>query len=242
MSAGDRLREMLSRARLSMAKAAKAIGYAGASSLQPYVAKDREWIDYGLAERLERVLVGKGEPPIAREEVFSLTGVNPVLTPASARVAERRQNPARPGLNATVEMAATGVAPFGMRDLPLLGEARGGGDEYFFGNGAEVLSLTYRPIELLTVKDAYAVYVHGTSMVPRFKPGELVYVDPVRPVAPGDDVVIQLQNGQGFVKELVRRTARAVICRQHNPPEELEYPSNEVNSVHLIVSMTRVRV
>lgn len=236
MSAGDRLREMLHRAGLSYEAAAKACGYKRASSLQTYVDPTRDFIKYDLVEKLARLLVGRGSPPITAEEVFSLAGVNPVITNTPRRMVSGRAE------KVPVEFGAANVAPYGPRDLPILGQARGGDDEYFFGNGADVLSLAYRPIELLNVANAYAVYVHGDSMAPRFEPGELLYVDPVRPARPGDDVIVQMADGQGFVKRLVRRTQRIVICRQFNPEEEIEYLASQVRSVHLIISATRVRV
>jgi len=200
VSAGDRLREMLNRAGISYEKAAHVCGYEGASSIQRYLDPTRDFIKYDLVQRLAPLLIGEGSPPITPEEVFSLAGVNPVVTNTPRRIGRGRAE------NVPVELGAADVAPYGPRDLPILGQSRGGDDEYFFGNGADVLSLTYRPIELLNVATAYAVYVHGDSMSPRFEPGELLYVDPVRPARPGDDVVIQMQDGHGYVKRLVRRT------------------------------------
>lgn len=238
MSAGDRLREMIKRAGLSHDKVAQAVGLARASSLQTYVAPDREFIKFDLVQKLSRALVGKGTPPITTEEVFSLAGVNPVLTNAPRRLPQGRTE------NVPVEFGAADVRPYsyGPPDLPLLGQVRGGNDQYYFGNGTDVLSYTYRPVELLNVKGAYAVYVHGDSMSPRFEQGEMLYVDPIRPARPGDDVIVQMQDGEGYVKRLVRRTQRVIVCRQFNPPEEVEYPAGEVRSIHLIITATKVRV
>ncbi len=82
------------------------------------------------------------------------------------------------------------------KDLPTLGEARGGTDGLFFDNGAPSKSLVYRPPDLIGVEGAYGVYVNGDSMRPRFKHGELIYVNPAKPVSSGDDVVIQLDDGR----------------------------------------------
>lgn len=99
-----------------------------------------------------------------------------------------------------------------------------------------------RPIELAGVDGAYAVYMVGDSMSPAIKNGYLCYVNPNKPPAPGDDVVVQLTDGQGFIKELVRRTAKAIICREYSPsPREISYARGKVKSVHLIVSSTRIR-
>jgi phage repressor protein C with HTH and peptisase S24 domain len=141
------------------------------------------------------------------------------------------------------------VTPAGQRshiatgepDLQILGNARGGSDGFFLDNGA-VHGYTPRPLDLVGIPEAYAVYMVGESMTPAIKHGWLCYVNPLKPPAPGDDVVVQLIDGQGFIKELVRRTAKAVICKEHNPEtREIVYPREQVASVHLIVSSTRIR-
>jgi len=127
----------------------------------------------------------------------------------------------------------------GTRDLPILGYVKAGELGFFLDNG-DVRGYAVRPSSLIGVKDAYAVYVHDTSMIPAFKPGRIVHVDPTRPVNPGDDVVIELDDGQAFIKELVRRTEKFVICRQWNPAQEVRYEANRVKSLHLIVSGDRI--
>ncbi len=127
----------------------------------------------------------------------------------------------------------------GTRDLPILGYVKAGELGFFLDNG-DVRGYAVRPSSLVGVKDAYAVYVHDTSMIPAFKPGRIVHVDPTRPVNPGDDVVFELDDGQAFIKELVRRTEKFVICRQWNPTQEVRYEANRVKSLHLIVSGDRI--
>ncbi len=134
-----------------------------------------------------------------------------------------------------------GAPPFsGARDLKILGHVKGGTEGWFIDNG-EVQGLTVRPDVLIGVKDAYAVYVRDLSMAPAFEPNFLVWVDPSRPVMPGNDVVVQLADGQAFIKRLVRRTQRAVICRQWNPARDIEFPTTKVKAVHLVVGQLRVQ-
>ena len=47
-----------------------------------------------------------------------------------------------------------------------------------------------RPLPLASNKDAYGVYVHGDSMEPRVKTGDLLYVEPHQPVRINDLVVV----------------------------------------------------
>jgi len=146
--------------------------------------------------------------------------------------------PAGPGTAVGAAMAGGTLA--GARDLPILGQARGGADGHFFDNGSAV-SFVERPWFLMRVPGAYAVYVNGDSMEPVYRHGHVLYVNPTIPPAPGDDVVIQLQDGQGFVKRLQRRTLRSVVVEQFNPPGAIDYPAETVAGIHLVVAALKVR-
>jgi phage repressor protein C with HTH and peptisase S24 domain len=126
----------------------------------------------------------------------------------------------------------------GPKDLPILGYVRAGVDGFFINNG-EVQGYTVRPENLVGVSGAYSVYVHEASMFPAFEPGHLVWVDPVKPAVPGDSVIIQLLDGQSFLKRLKRRTEKAVICEQWNPAGEVKYDTAKVKTVHLVVGQNR---
>lgn len=127
----------------------------------------------------------------------------------------------------------------GKKNLPILGHAKGG-EEGFFMDQGRIHGYTERPGILEGVTDAYAVRVHDESMHPVLKHGFLVWVDPHRPAAPGDEVVIQLKDGQAFIKTLVRRTAAKIKCKQYNPERDVDYPSDG-STLHLIVGSTRIR-
>jgi phage repressor protein C with HTH and peptisase S24 domain len=128
----------------------------------------------------------------------------------------------------------------GPRDLPVVGHARGGHEGYFFDNGI-VESYVERPWFLLGQSSAYAVYVNDGSMEPVLRHGQLVYVSPTVPPTPGDDVVVQLGDGQGLIKRLLRRTAKHLVLEQFNPAKRLEIPIGQVRSVHLVVAVLKVR-
>lgn len=133
------------------------------------------------------------------------------------------------------------IPPPGPRDLAIRGHAKGGSNgAYFFEQGV-VQAYVERPWFLMGVPAAYAIYIQNDSMEPVFRHGHLAYVNPSVPPSPGDDVVIHLKDGQGFVKRLVRRTARALIVEQFNPARQLEWPTDSVEAVHLIVASLRVR-
>lgn len=141
-----------------------------------------------------------------------------------------------------LELVSAGHATFaGPRDLPILGYVKAGGLGFFIGNG-DRQGVTVRPEALRDVTTAYAVRVHDDSMSPALEPGYLLFVDPTRPVKPGDNVVIQLQDGQAFIKRLVRRTEKAMICKQYNPAGEVKYEPNKVKSVHVVVQVSMIDI
>jgi phage repressor protein C with HTH and peptisase S24 domain len=127
-----------------------------------------------------------------------------------------------------------------VRDLPVLGHARAGMEGFFTDNGA-IQGYVERPWFLLGRPDSYACYVSDESMYPVYRHGELLYVDPIRPVGRDDDVIIELSDGQAFVKRFVRRTGDEILCKQFNPEKDIAYDARAVKAVHLVVAALRVR-
>lgn len=123
--------------------------------------------------------------------------------------------------------------------LPVFGQAIGGADGYFILNGNKVADL-FAPPSLVAVPEAYAVYVSGESMEPRYFAGEAVYVNPRLPIRRGDFVVVQIMEPdddmpRGYVKRFVRMNDISLTLEQYNPPKELIFPREMVHSVHRIV-------
>lgn len=96
------------------------------------------------------------------------------------------------------------------------------------------------PPYLAGVEGAYALFVHGTSMVPRYYPGELVFVHPHKPMAPDRFCVVQVGRDKnspegGFIKQFKSWNDGKLIVAQFNPERTIEFPANEVVDVHRIV-------
>jgi phage repressor protein C with HTH and peptisase S24 domain len=118
--------------------------------------------------------------------------------------------------------------------IPVLGIAVGGEDGMFELNGV-VHEVVDGPASLSGVDGAYAVYMRGDSMEPKYEHGQTLFVHPYRPVRPGNYVVVQLSDSRAMVKRYLRRTAHEIVIEQLNPRREIALPSDSVASVHLIV-------
>lgn len=116
-----------------------------------------------------------------------------------------------------------------------------GGDDSFFYFG-DVIDQVRRPPGLRNAKNVAALNVAGESMVPRFEPGELIYVQ-LREPAPGDDVVVELypenegDAPKSFLKKLVRKTGLRLECRQHNPAAPIEFDRGEVKHLWRVLTL-----
>jgi phage repressor protein C with HTH and peptisase S24 domain len=125
----------------------------------------------------------------------------------------------------------------------VMGTAAGGPDGEVEWNG-DVVDYMARPQALQGVANGYAVYIHGDSMSPRYRAGEIVYMHPGRPVGPGNFVLVQLGDPgdpsgpakRAIIKEYVRKKAKTLVLAQLNPPKQFEVPLDQVKSIHRIVA------
>lgn len=124
--------------------------------------------------------------------------------------------------------------------LKVLGMAEGGPDGWSLWNG-DVIETIRRPDNLIGVEGAYAVYVMGHSMEPRFNQGEHAHIHPHKPLEPGCYVLVQRKPVDGYptplaiVKRLVRRSGSKVVLEQLNPPKTFDVKSDEIVSIHRVV-------
>ena len=169
-------------------------------------------------------------PEEVREKLAELIGCSPDdlrETPAPSRSGPRPPFIRMPPLNPSDRIRVMGVA-------------EGGSDGRSLWNG-EIVDYVARPPALSGAPNGYATYVIGTSMEPRYHPGEMVFVHPGKPVNNDDYVLVQLKppaEGEpplALIKRLVKRTATKIVLGQFNPPKQLEFPVREILSVHKIV-------
>ncbi len=92
--------------------------------------------------------------------------------------------------------------------------------------------------ETTPIDEIFGVYVVGSTMEPRYSPGDVVHVDPNARIRDDDDVLVEFNDGTGVIKQFVSRTPEIVCLSQLNPERELTYPMAEVKAIHCIVGCT----
>lgn len=221
----ERMKKLRSRAGLSMMALAKKMGMKGASSFQHYENPNlykKDSLPPEIVKKLKDVLVGEGSPPITESDILDLG----YILPADIEVEKIP----------TIQYSPNYAAPL----MPIYGKAVGGTDGAFAFNGQQTGSVR-TPAKLEDVPDAYAVYVSGESMEPRYFAGELLFVDPHRPPTRNCFVVVQLKaetegdTPHGFVKQFISRDENFVHLSQYNPEKDIKIPTNQIYMVHRIV-------
>ncbi len=192
-----------------------------------------------LVERLVPVLTPHG---VAAAALYELAGVAIDQLPAtdSPQLASPQPAPERPAEVGPEVLLVP--PPAGLpRDIEVQGVALGGDEGDFSFNGT-VIDHVRRPPGLAGARGAFAIYVVGDSMSPRFDDGDLIFVHAGRPASPGDDVVVELHGEDGtagacYVKRLLRRSGSRVVLRQFNPPrDDIVIPARHVKAIYRILT------
>lgn len=128
--------------------------------------------------------------------------------------------------------------------IPVYGTAAGsrlGASHY----ESDVIDWVPAPPGLDRIRDAYMLFVDGSSMEPRYRHRDPIFVAPHQPPWPGDDVVILIRKPktgeyQTWVKELVNINPDEIVARQHNPSGELRFRRSEVVEMHRILPLGEI--
>ena len=86
--------------------------------------------------------------------------------------------------------------------------------------------------------EAYHLRVINDSMAPAFFPGDIVTVDPQRPVSNKKPVVVWFADGNGLIRELIEQTSSEIRLRQYRPEGESTFPMEDIASVQRVVRCT----
>lgn len=230
---GEILKGLMERSGLSVRTFANAAGYAHGSGVQRYIDPVFDApLKPDVAKRMADALEGKGSPPITRNEILVLTG-----------------------MEGTFEVEPNSELPTRYhdlpRDVPVYGTALGTFTdneviEQTIISTDDPIDILLRPPGLAQRKGIYGLYVTGESQSPRFKPGEIVFADPARAPMIGDDVIVYLameRDGEEaiaaiLIKELTRRGPTKIELRQLNPFAEFSVDNSRVKAIHRVLTNT----
>ena len=159
-----------------------------------------------------------------------LAGLDPTSFNKSKRASP--ETPSRPRWPSTESLAklldATGIKFFefallaegrsGGQGIPLIGFAQAG-NEGFFDDSGFPLGQGWDEITFPSVNSGlYALEISGDSMLPLYRDGDRILVDPHNQnLRKGDRVVVKTIDGEVMAKELVRYSARQIELRSLNP-------------------------
>ena len=153
-------------------------------------------------------------------------GLDPTTFNKSKRItADQRQR--WPSTESVAKcLAATGVSldqfvgliapgPRGAsRTMPLIGFAEAGEGRHFdergFPDGDGWDEYGFPAVE---DRNAYALEIAGDVLRPGFRDGTFIVVSPSAAIRRGDRVVVKLRSGEVIVRELARKTAKAIELR-----------------------------
>jgi phage repressor protein C with HTH and peptisase S24 domain len=136
-------------------------------------------------------------------KIIEATGVT--LVELFALIEERPPRPA-------------GRAPARRPSVPLLGFAQAGAGGFFDDAGFPV-GQGWEEIELPAGagEGAYALQVQGDSMLPLYRDGDVLIVEPGAQVRKGDRVVVKIVSGEVTAKVLASRSTEAIELVSLNP-------------------------
>lgn len=224
------LKRLRERTGLSVREVAAAIGkphttyshYESSAYKKPFLPGE-------LVEALIPVFEARG---VAPRELRALAG------PMETAEAESSTSTAPP--KGEIDMSRRVPIELGARDLPVYGSIKGG----FEGEVVDVqhpVDWTFRPPALVGVDGAFALYVIGDSMEPRYEHGEMVLVHPGRPVRRGNYVAVEFRNQSATVKRFLRLNDHFLELEQLNPPKTLRFPRSDIARVLRIIGTIEER-
>jgi phage repressor protein C with HTH and peptisase S24 domain len=119
----------------------------------------------------------------------------------------------------------TDALPMQRPTVPLVGFAQAGAGGFFddagfpAGHGWDLIELPAQ-----STANSYALKVQGDSMLPLYRDGDVLIVEPSATVRKGDRVVVKTHSGEVMAKVLERQTAQSVSLVSLNP----EHPNREI--------------
>lgn len=220
-----RLKILRERAGLGLREFARLIDW-GHSRYQYYEDKYKE--QYLTREFINLVgphLIGRGDPPVTREEVAALTGSHAIdESNVMEPIDDSKEAPHRDDMPKTVKVFGTSIGTAGD-----------------FTMTAEIADWARRPPSIAKRKDVFALIVQGDSMSHWREPGDLVYCETNRPPRSNDYVVVEMKatpdggGKQAFLKKLIAITATTIRLQQYKPEKTIILDRKNVHYIYRVI-------
>ncbi|NTJ05908.1 S24 family peptidase [Rhizobium lusitanum] len=117
------------------------------------------------------------------------------------------------------EMSAQGISPAGS-SIPLIGFAQAGAGGFFDDGGfpaGQGWDMVEFPAATGHEAGVYALEIQGESMLPLYRDGDILIVEPGAQIRRNDRVVVKTREGEVMAKILLRQSARSIELMSLNP-------------------------
>lgn len=119
--------------------------------------------------------------------------------------------------------------------IPVVGNTQGGPAKHWLetghpaGFGDEYVDMISKDA------NAYALYVRGSSMSPRFREGDVILVEPSSTAEAGDEVVVRTTDGQVMVKTLVsNRNDQVILSSISQDHDRIVLRFSQIEFIHAV--------
>lgn len=121
-----------------------------------------------------------------------------------------------------------------LRRVPIVGTAKLG-DDGFYEEISPIVGGGDGSMEIASTDPrAYGLRVRGQSMFPAIRDGWYVVVEPNNAPAPGEYVLVKLNNGKKMVKELLNRRPTSIEVMSVNGGERLSFDVTEIEALEAV--------
>ena len=104
-------------------------------------------------------------------------------------------------------------------------------------------STTERPDYLKNNQSAYSCFVVGHEMQPRFKHGELIYIDPIKKIKNDDEVIISTFEDDeeiAILSCIITETDDHYLCATYQSDDHVKFMKSQIGRVHAIVGLRQI--
>lgn len=205
----------------------------------------KQFLPVSLTRQWGGYLLGRGEPPITSRDLAALAGVTSISglerIPDESEQGTLGFERGKTSLRMTETPGAGGQAGGINQPAPPLDvyASAQGGPEGAWILSSDPVAQIQRDERLIGVREAFACYVEGESMLRAYEPRNLVLVNPSVPPGPGDDVLLVRETIDGeryaLIKRLTKFTDAEWIVTQWNPERTYSLAKREWQRAMLVI-------